>query len=131
MHSLGDLHAAYQGDYFDNVLRIHPGNMSPVAQPRDLLGDTVNVLAPPAEQLPKCNPFRLHISGMVLFILLVKGNHEGIHIPTYRQKTRKRNVKELAERSQRIFAFLDPLPKLKAQASGQTSSLNQRGDGGV
>lgn len=107
--------------------------MSPVAQPSDLLGDTVNVPAPPAEQLPKCNPFRLHISVMVLFILLVflKGNHEGIHNPTYRQKTRKRNVKELAERSQRIFAFLDPLPKLKAQASGQTSSLNQRGEGGV
>lgn len=128
MPSLWNQHAVYQGGYFGNILRIHPGNVSPVTQPKELRGDTADVPAPAAKQLPKCCPFMLNISLMVLLTLLTfsNGNHAGIHIPTYRRKAGKRNVTKLAERSRRIFAYPAPTPKPKAQAVRHLRSSREK-----
>ena len=88
---------------------------------------------PPAKQLPKLlvSDFLLNIPSMALSALptFLKVIAQELISPLTSESFRERNVKELAERSQRLCDFPDPAPAKRA--SRQTSLLNQREDSGV
>lgn len=112
------------GGYCDIILRTRPGNVSPDAQPKELPADMLL----PAEQLPKsvpsCSVFhqRPFLCSLCFWMAIM----QGFTSPRTGKRPRKRNVKELAKRSQRIFAHLDPIPKPKVQAATCLCSTKEK-----
>lgn len=103
------------GGYSDVLLGIHPGNTSPTAQPKELPVDTAGIHAH-LQQSSSPNywvsDFLLNIPSMALSALptFLKVIAQELISPLTSESFRERNVKELAERSQRLCDFPDPVP---------------------